>query len=80
MEPSSSPAATFTGGTLITCTDFDPTRGADKFKTFLSNPTGTIYLSAWLWRDTADDKFKITLENVINPGRSREPAHARGRR
>ena len=60
-------AATHTGGTLVTATDFDPTRGTDKFKTFLSSPTGTTYLRVWLWKDTADAKFKITLENAINP-------------
>jgi hypothetical protein len=62
------PAAAHTGGTMITCTDFDPTRGFDKFKTFLTNPTGIVYLKAWLWRDTNDgNKFKITLQNVITP-------------
>jgi hypothetical protein len=62
------PAATHTGGTMITATDYDPTRDFDKFKTFLVNPTGTTYLRAFLWRDTTDsNKFKITLVNVINP-------------
>jgi cytochrome c553 len=66
-------AATFTGGTKITCTDFDAARSFDKFKTFLSNPSGTVQLFAWLWRDTADGKFKITLENVINPADPASP-------
>jgi hypothetical protein len=68
------PAAAFTGGTMITCTDFDPTRGFDKFKTFLTNPTGTTYLRAWLWRDTGDgDKFKVTIQNIINPADPASP-------
>lgn len=67
------PAATFSGGTKVICTDFDPTRGADKFKTFISNPTGTVYVWAWLWRDTADSKFKITLQNIINPADPASP-------
>ena len=67
------PAATFSGGTKVFCTDFDPTRGTDKFKTFISNPTGTTYLWAWLWKDTADSKFKITLQNIINPGDPMSP-------
>jgi cytochrome c553 len=66
-------AATHTGGTKVTCTDFDGTRSFDKFKTFLANPTGTVYLFAWLWRDTADGKYKITLENVINPADPASP-------
>ena len=63
------PAAAFTGGTPIWCSDFDPNGGDDKFKTSLSDPTSlgqTVQIIAWLWRDTADSKFKITLQNVAN--------------
>jgi hypothetical protein len=66
-------APTFMGGTMVTCTDFDPTRDTDKFKTFLTGPTGTTYLKVWLWKDTADGKFKVTLQNVINPADPASP-------
>lgn len=67
------PAASFMGGTTVTCTDFDPSRDTDKFKTFLTGPSGTTYLKLWLWKDTADGKFKITVQNVINPADPASP-------
>ena len=62
------PAATYTSGTKIYFSNYDPTRGFDKFKTKLgSAPAGeTVYAIAYLWIDNADQKYKITLENVIN--------------
>lgn len=66
------PAAAFGGGTPVYFSDFDAGRGFDKFKTSRTDPSGlgqTVYVRAWLWRDTTDgNKFKITLENLINPG------------
>ncbi|MDJ0522467.1 MAG: hypothetical protein QNJ90_10395 [Planctomycetota bacterium] len=63
------PSASYLGGTVVWFSDFDPSRGADKFKTTLTDPTiadpGAVnYAKAYLWRDTADQRFKITLENV----------------
>ncbi len=62
------PAAVHTGGTPVYFSDFDGGRETDKFKTSLSDPrpAETLFVIAWLWRDTADNRFKITLENVIN--------------
>lgn len=69
------PSATFSGGTKIYFTNYDPSRGFDKFKTKLgSAPSGeTVYVIGYLWRDTADQKYKITLENVINPADPMSP-------
>lgn len=63
------PAANYLGGTVVWCSDFDPGRGFDKFKTSLTDPTiadplAVNYVKAYLWRDTADQRYKITLENV----------------
>lgn len=70
------PAASHQGGTVVWFSDFDPNRGFDKFKTSLTDPTPqgeTVYVKAFLWKDTSDDRFKITLENVINPADPRSP-------
>jgi len=65
------PAANYMGGTEVWYSDFDPTRGFDKFKTSMTDPTGlgeTVYVKAYLWQDTTDNnKYKLTLENIINP-------------
>lgn len=69
-------SAVYTGGTEIWLSDFDSSRGFDKFKTRLSDPAPlgeTVYLKAYLWKDTADGKSKITLENMINPADPRSP-------
>ncbi len=72
------PASSFAGGTVVYFYDFDPSRGFDKFKTSLTDPgggggadaaegtTSITQVKAYLWRDNADSKYKITLENVIN--------------
>ncbi len=58
-------------GTAVYLSDFDPSRGFDKFKTSLTDPTPngeTVYIRVWLWRDMNDgDKYKVTMENIINP-------------
>jgi hypothetical protein len=60
-------AADYTGGTVLYYEDFDSTRGFDKFKVFEgATGGGTVYFNAYLWKDTADDKYKITLVNIIN--------------
>lgn len=61
------PAADHTGGTKLYLYDFDSTRGFDKFKSSLTDPTasgGTVNVCAYFWQDTLDDKYKITLDNV----------------
>ena len=62
-------AATPQGGTAVYYSDYDPSRGTDKFKTSLTDPSPgeTVFVRAWLWRDTGDQKFKISLENMKNP-------------
>jgi predicted CXXCH cytochrome family protein len=62
-------APVHTGGTAVWCYDFDPGRDTDKFKTSLIDPAlavppGVPFVKAWLWRDSGDMLFKITLENV----------------
>lgn len=63
-------AAVYTGGTPVYFYDYDDGRGFDKFKTSLTDPTsggGVVSAILWLWRDTANDTYKITIENVGNP-------------
>ncbi len=62
-------AAAYTGGTPVYHYDLDTGRGFDKFKTSLTDPSGsgTVYAILWLWKDTATDEYKITFENVITP-------------
>ena len=57
------------GGTAVYYSDYDAGRTTDKFKTSLTDPSPgeTVYVRAWLWRDTGDGKFKISLENIKNP-------------
>ncbi len=68
------PATSFSGGTQVWFSEFTPSRGFDKFiattvDPTIADPTVTNYITAYLWRDTTDgNKFKITLENLINPG------------
>ncbi len=63
------PAASHVGGTVVWFSDFDGSRGFDKFKTTLTDPTlsdplAVNYVKGYLWRDTGDQRYKITLENV----------------
>lgn len=69
--------AAYAAGTPVWCYDYDSTRGFDKFKTSLSDPTGSggvVYAKLWLWKDTADGKYKITIENIGNPADPSSPA------
>jgi hypothetical protein len=69
------PAQSYTSGTVVYLFDFDPTRGFDKFRTTLADPSPaqSPVIRAYLWRDLADDRFKITLENAANPQDPRSP-------
>jgi len=61
--------ASYDLGTPVYYYDFDGGRGMDKFKTALTDPTaygGVVYAKIWLWQDTADDLYKLTIENVGN--------------
>jgi predicted CXXCH cytochrome family protein len=55
------------GGTTVYFYDYDSTRKFDKFKTLESAPTGTVYATVRLYKDTADNKYKSQFTNVINP-------------
>lgn len=56
-------------GTAVFFYDFNAARSEDPFLSSTTDPSpgGTVAIRAWLWRDSADNKFKITLENVANP-------------
>lgn len=61
----------YTDGTPVWLYDYDPSRGFDKFKTSLSDPSGSggvVYAKLWLWKDSGTGEYKITFENVGNPG------------
>jgi len=55
------------GGTTIFFSDYDATRKFDKFKTSESAPTGTVYATVRIFKDTADNKYKMRFTNVVNP-------------
>jgi predicted CXXCH cytochrome family protein len=61
------------GGTTVWFYDYDATRKFDKFKTLESAPTGTIYATVRVYRDTADNKYKMQFTNVINPADPNSP-------
>lgn len=56
-----------TGGTTIYFYDYDSTRKFDKFKTLESAPSGTVYATVRIYRDSTDQKYKAQFNNVINP-------------
>jgi len=60
------PANAYTGGTPVWLSDFTPSRGFDKFVATTSAPMApaVVYVKAWFWKDNADSKYKITLENL----------------
>ena len=69
-------AAVYTDGTPVYHYDYDDSRGFDKFKTSLTNPTGpgeVLFATLWLWKDSADGKYKITIENNGNALDPRSP-------
>ena len=55
------------GGTTVYFYDYDSTRKFDKFKTLESAPTGTVYATVRVYKDTADNKYKAQFTNIINP-------------
>jgi hypothetical protein len=64
-------AAVYTGGTPVYHYDYDSTRGFDKYKTSLADPSGgggVVSFILWLWKDSATGEHKITFENVGNAG------------
>ncbi len=72
--------STYSKGTILTVGDYDSTRGFDKFKvleyeTVLKTPASmtTSMANIYLWQDTSDDAYKITIVNLINPSDSNSP-------
>jgi predicted CXXCH cytochrome family protein len=55
------------GGTTVYFSDFDSTRKFDKFKTSESAPTGTVYATVRVYKDAADNTYKMQFTNVVNP-------------
>jgi len=57
-----------TGGTTVYFSDYDATRKFDKFKTSESAPTGgTLYATVRIYKDAADNTYKMQFTNVVNP-------------
>ncbi|OFW48015.1 MAG: hypothetical protein A3G77_10965 [Acidobacteria bacterium RIFCSPLOWO2_12_FULL_68_19] len=66
-------------GTRLELGDYDPGRGDDKFtlRAFgdLRLPIGAVYADVYLWRNTANGKYSITMVNRLNPQDPNSPAH-----
>jgi hypothetical protein len=69
----------YTRGTRLELGDFDAARGDDKFKLRAFGdvrlPIETPYLDAFLWKNTANNKYYISLVNRLNPRDPNSPAH-----
>ena len=55
------------GGTTVYFSDYDATRKFDKFKTAESAPAGTVYATVRVYKDAADNTYKMQFTNVANP-------------
>ena len=74
------PAAdNYTSGTRLELGDYDSARNDDKFKLRAFGdarlPITTPFADVYLWKNSNDDKFYITLVNRLNPGDPNSPAH-----
>ncbi len=56
------------GGTTIWYSDYDASRGFDRFKTQTTPPSGIVWATVRIYKDTADSKYKMQFNNVINTG------------
>jgi hypothetical protein len=69
----------FWGGTRLELGDYDGSRGDDKFKLrgFGDSrvPIATAYADVYLWRNSADKKYFITMVNRLNRQDPNSPAH-----
>jgi len=72
-------AADYTRGTRLELGDYDAGRGDDKFKlrAFGDNrmPIETFYADVYLWKNSANGKYYITLVNRLNAQDRNSPAH-----
>jgi hypothetical protein len=66
-------------GTRLELGDYDGARGDDKFmlRGFGDRrvPLATAYADVYLWRNSTDKKYFITMVNRLNPQDSNSPAH-----
>jgi hypothetical protein len=73
------PVDDYTKGTRLELGDYDASRGDDKFKLRLFGdsrlPIDTIYADVYLWRNTRDSKYYITMVNRLNPQDPNSPAN-----
>lgn len=62
------PSATaYTNGLRLYVGDYDGTRGFDKFTVYeTASKVTTLYASMYLWKDTADGEYKVTIVNELN--------------
>ena len=66
-------------GTRLELGDYDASRGDDKFKLRAFGdarlPIETTYADVYLWKNTVNGKFHITIVNRLNPQDPNSPAH-----
>ena len=66
-------------GTRLELGDYDASRGDDKFKLRAFGdrrvPIEATYADVYLWRNSADKKYFITMVNRLNPQDPKSPAH-----
>ena len=70
---------TYTKGTRLELGDYDASRGDDKFKLRAFGdrrvPIDMPFADVYLWRNSADKKYFITMVNRLNPRDPNSPAH-----
>ncbi|NCP77893.1 MAG: hypothetical protein GW833_01715 [Desulfuromonadales bacterium] len=65
-------------GTTVFFYDYDSTRGFDKFKTSMTDPTiadptAVVWATVRVYKDATDSKYKMEFTNVINSADSSSP-------
>ena len=69
----------YADGTRLELGDYDGGRGDDKFKLRVSGdarvPIELTYADVYLWKNAADSRYYITLENRLNAEDPNSPAH-----
>ena len=69
----------YTSGTHLELGDYDSDRNNDKFKLRAFGdarlPIETAYADVYLWKNTDDDKYYITMVNRLNSQDPNSPAH-----
>ncbi len=69
----------YENGTHLEIGDYDSRRNNDKFKLRAVGdarlPIETTFADVFLWKNSADDKYYITMVNSLNPTDPNSPAH-----